>query len=321
MKLIVQIPCLNEESDLAGVIESIPRSIPGIDEIEIIVIDDGSEDSTSDVARRHGATSVIRHKKVRGLAEAFRTGADYAVSAGADILVNTDGDNQYPQESIPELIKPIVEGYADVVIGDRSTAQLEHFSWAKKRLQSFGTKVVNSVAGTKVNDATSGFRAYSRLALLNLNLHTKFSYVIESLAQAGQKGLLVVDVKIAPKPTTRDSRLFRSTGEHVLKSGWAIIRLSVMYRPYPLFGFIALFFAIGGAIPFLRFIVNFVLETGAQLVQSLILGTVLLTASLLALVLGVVSDMIRINRHFIEDGLAIQKAHQSRVSLSNGPVK
>lgn len=316
MKLIVQIPCLNEEATLADVINGIPRSIPGIDVIHIVVIDDGSTDNTVQLAQSLGVTTIIRHRATRGLAEAFRSGVDYALTHGADILVNTDGDNQYPQASIPDLIQPILDDRADIVIGDRQTDKISHFSWGKKLLQKVGSRVVNRAAGTRIPDAASGFRAYSRTALLKLNVVTKFSYTMETIIQAGYKRLAIESVKISTNPKTRESRLFRSTPEHVMKSAAAIMRSFLMYRPYAFFGTLGLALGVLGAIPFIRYVVASLLGGSGQFVQSLLLGVSLLTGALLSLALGVIADLIRINRQLIEDGLALQKAHQDEQSLS-----
>lgn len=316
MKLVVQIPCLNEETTLGEVIDSIPRSVDGFDSVEVVVIDDGSTDSTIEVAQRHGVDTIIRHRSTRGLAEAFRSGVDYALTHGADVLVNTDGDNQYPQSEIPKLVEPIRTGQADIVIGDRQTHKIAHFSRGKKLLQKIGSRVVNRAAGTKIPDAASGFRAYSRTALLKLNLVTKFSYTMETIIQAGYKRLAIESVRIRTNPKTRESRLFKSTPEHVAKSAAAIIRSFLMYKPYAFFGTLGAILGIAGLIPFVRYITISILGLPGELIQSLLLGVSLLTASLLAFALGVIADLIRINRQLIEDGLALQKAHQVVQSLS-----
>lgn len=317
MKLVVQIPCLNEEQTLGDVLSTIPKKIPGFDSVEIVVIDDGSTDNTIEVAKKHGVSTIIRHRSTRGLAEAFRSGVDYALTHGADVLVNTDGDNQYPQSSIPDLVAPIAEGRADIVIGDRQTDKIAHFSWGKKLLQRLGSRVVNQAAGTRIPDAASGFRAYSRTALLKLNLVTKFSYTMETIIQAGYKRLAIESVKITTNPKTRDSRLFKSTPEHVMKSAAAITRSFLMYRPYAFFGTLGAVLGIIGLIPFIRYITISLLGIPGELIQSLLLGVSLLTASLLAFALGVIADLIRINRQLIEDGLTLQKAHQDVQSLSD----
>lgn len=316
MKVIVQIPALNEAKTLESVMSSIPRHIDGVDQLDIIVIDDGSTDNTAALARELGATEVIQHRATRGLAEAFRSGVDYALTHGADILVNTDGDNQYPQNRIPDLISPILEGRADIVIGDRQTDKIAHFSWGKKLLQRVGSWVVNRAAGTKIPDAPSGFRAYSRTALLKLNLVTKFSYTMETILQAGYKRLAIESIPVQTNPKTRESRLFKSTPEHVVKSAIAIIRSFLMYRPYAFFGNLGVLVGLLGLIPFIRYLILTVTGSPGEHIQSLLLGVSLLTASLLSFALGVIADLIRINRQLIEDGLALQKAHQVVQSMS-----
>lgn len=317
MKVIVQIPALNEVQTLESVISTIPRTIPGVSELRIIVIDDGSTDGTADLARALGVTDVIVHRGNRGLAEAFRSGVDYALTHGADILVNTDGDNQYPQERIPDLIHPIMSGEADMVIGDRRTHTIAHFSRRKKILQRLGSAVVSRVSGVAVPDAASGFRAYSRHAMIRLNLVTKFSYTVETIIQAGQKHLAIATIPIQTNPKTRESRLFRSTPDHVIRSAVSIIRALVMYRPYLLFGNMGVILSVLGLIPFIRFLVLTLLDNGGQYIQSLLLGVALLTGSLLAFALGIIADLIRINRQLIEDSLSLQKAHQNEQSLSD----
>jgi glycosyltransferase involved in cell wall biosynthesis len=317
MRLFVQIPCLNEEVTIRTVVQSIPREIPGVTEVRVVVVDDGSVDNTSVVAKSAGADAVIRHRKTRGLAEAFRSGMDYAITHGADIIVNTDGDNQYPQEKIVDLVEPIVSGHCDMVIGDRRTLTVPHFSPAKKALQWLGSRTVSLAAGIQVPDAGSGFRAYSRLTALKLNLVTKYSYTMETIIQAGYKKLAVEHIPIVTNPKSRESRLFRSTPEHVVKSGAAIIRSLLMYRPYSFFGSLGLLLLLGGLIPFTHYLVVSALGLSGEFIQSLLLGVSLFTASLLSFSLGVIADLIRVNRQLIEDGLAIQRAHQDEQSLSD----
>ena len=317
MKLVVQIPCLNEENSLPDVINSIPKKIVGCSSIEIVVVDDGSTDKTAEVAASLGVKTIIRHHGTRGLAEAFRSGLDYALSKQADIIVNTDGDNQYPQDRIAELIAPILEGRADIVIGDRRTHRIDHFSVPKKILQYLGSKTVSLAAGVRVPDAGSGFRAYSRTAALKLNLVTKYSYTMETIIQAGYKRLSIVSLPIRTNAKTRESRLFKSTPEHVAKSAAAIIRSLLMYRPYAFFGSLGVVLGVLGLIPYVRFLIHTLAGTAGEYLQSLIFGASLITAALLSFALGVLADLIRVNRQLIEDGLALQKAHQDELSLSD----
>ena len=303
LRLIVQIPCLNEEDTLPSVLESIPREIPGIDKIVIMVIDDGSTDRTVEVARSLGVSEFVHHVGNQGLGRSFRDGVSRALELGADIVVNTDGDNQYPQQRITDLVQPIVNGTADIVIADRQVHLVQHFSRSKVALQRFGSRIVNMAAGTNLPDAASGFRAYSRDSLMVLNTITRFSYCMETIIQAGIKKLRVASVPITTNPKTRESRLFKTTREHVFKSAAAITRAYIMYRPYVIFGFLAAFFGLLGAIPFVRYAVLTAMDAQGGHLQSLIVGAVLLIMAFLSVMLGIVSDLIRTNRVLIEDNL------------------
>lgn len=308
MKVVIQIPCLNEEATLPLVLKSIPKKIPGVDEIIVLVIDDGSTDKTIEVAKKHGVTHFVRHIGNKGLARSFHDGALTALELGADILVNTDGDNQYPQEKIGDLIKPILDGEADLVIADRQVQKIAHFSRGKKLFQKIGTKVLNAAAGTKVPDAPSGFRAYSRESLLQLNIVTKFSYAMETLIQAGNKRIKIASVKVTTNPKTRESRLFNSSFEHMVKSGVAITRSFLMYKPYMLFTPLSIILFILGLVPFARFMYFFIISNDSSgHLQSLVMGAVLLTGAFISLTLGVIADLIRINRVLIEDQHEQQK--------------
>lgn len=307
MKLVVQIPCLNEEETLPLVLESIPKKIDGISEIIVLVINDGSTDRTVEVAKAHGVKHFIHHVGNKGLARSFQDGAMYALEIGADILVNTDGDNQYPQAEIGNLVKPIMEGKADMVIADRQVQQILHFSRGKKLMQKFGTWVLNKAAGTDVPDAPSGFRAYSREALLQLNIVTRFSYAMETLIQAGHKRIRIASIKITTNPKTRESRLFNSSLEHMAKSGVAITRSFLMHKPYMLFVPLGVLLFVLGAVPFARFLYFVAIGDSGGHLQSLILGAVLLISSLISFTLGVIADLIRINRILIEQSLEQQK--------------
>ena len=308
MKLVIQIPVLNEEATLPLVLDSIPKEINGIDDIIILVIDDGCTDKTVEIAKKHGVKHFVAHSSNQGLGRSFHDGILKALELGADIVVNTDGDNQYPQAKIPELIEPIIKHKADIVVADRQTHTIEHFSWGKKKLQKLGSKIVNIAAGTDLPDAVSGFRAYSRESLIRINTITRFSYCTETIIQAGNKGLAIVSIPVDTNAKLRESRLFKSTTEHVIKSAVTIIRSYAMYRPYMIFGSIALFLGVLGLIPFARFII-LSLEDGSTAghLQSLLVGSLLITASFLCLVLNIIADLIRINRILIEDSLEATK--------------
>ena len=300
----MQVPCLNEEDTLPLVLRSIPKQIPGIDEIIILIIDDGSSDRTVEVAEAHGVTHFVRHARNQGLGRSFHDGVQRALDLGADIVVNTDGDNQYPQERISDLVQPIIAGKADIVIADRQVHLVEHFSRAKIALQKLGSKIVNIAAGTDLPDAASGFRAYSRDSLMVLNTITRFSYCMETIIQAGNKKLKIVSIPVLTNEKTRESRLFKSTAQHVRMSAGAIIRAYIMYRPYVIFTFLAAMFGVLGLIPFVRFtILQIVSDTPGSHLQSLLLGAILLIMSFLSVIIGIISDLIRTNRILIEDTL------------------
>jgi glycosyltransferase involved in cell wall biosynthesis len=316
VRLVVQIPCLNEESTLPAVLSSIPPRIAGVDEIIVLVIDDGSSDRTVEVARSHGVTQFVHHAGTRGLGRSFHDGIQRALELGADIVVNTDGDNQYPQERIPDLVAPIIEGMADIVIADRQVHQVTHFSRRKVLLQRFGSRVVNRAAGTKVPDAASGFRAYSRDSLMLLNTITRFSYTMETIIQAGNKRLAITSVPVVTNPKTRESRLFRSSSQHVRMSAAAILRAWIMYRPVTLFAMIGTFFGVLGLVPFVRWAYLQVTDTvpGGH-VQSLLVGAVLLISAFLCVLVGVIADLVRTNRILIEDALE----HTKKMRFGRGP--
>lgn len=303
MKLFVQIPCLNEERTLPLVLTSIPTRIEGVDEIEVLVIDDGSDDRTVEVAQSMGVTHFVRHASNMGLARSFHDGVDYALLHGADIVVNTDGDNQYPHEMIGQLIQPILRGEAEIVVADRRTATIPHFSKFKKLMQRFGSWVVNKAAGTALPDAASGFRAYSREACIRLNVVTRFSYTMETIIQAGNKRLAITSIPVSTNPKTRESRLFTSIWQHMFQSGAAIVRAYVMYKPYVIFANLGIIFAIAGVIPFIRYFILLSTDVGGDHVQSLLVGITFLTGSLLSFAIGVVADLTRVNRTLEEEAL------------------
>ncbi|WP_223405252.1 glycosyltransferase family 2 protein [Occultella gossypii] len=310
MKLFVQVPCLNEEATLPLVLSSIPREIPGIDSVEILIIDDGSTDRTIAVAQAHGVVHVVRHTRNMGLARSFRDGVDYALAHGADIVVNTDGDNQYPQERIADLVQPIVRGEADIVIADRQTSKIAHFSPFKKLMQRVGSHVVNQAAGTELPDAASGFRAYSKAALFRLNVVTRFSYCMETIIQAGNKHLRIESLPITTNPKTRESRLFKNIGQHMLRSGSAITRSYLMFKPHVILGTLGAVLLVAGIIPFVRFLVFMIQGEAGGHVQSLIFGSSMLVGGLLCFALLVIADLQRTNRVLLEETLERLKVIQ-----------
>lgn len=303
MKVFVQIPCLNEEKTLPLVLESIPKKIKGVDKLEILVINDGSSDKTVEIAKKYGVKHFVHHARNMGLARSFRDGVDYALKNGADIVVNTDGDNQYPQERIADLVQPVIAGEADIVIADRQTSKIAHFSPFKKLMQRFGSWVVNKAAGTDLPDAASGFRAYSRNSLQKLNIVTRFSYCMETIIQAGNKRLKIVSIPVTTNPKTRESRLFKNIGQHMMQSGKAIARSYIMFKPHMVFMTLGITLLVIGLIPFVRFLILYAIGQSGGHMQSLLFGAVLLVASLLSFALMVIADLLRINRTLLEDQL------------------
>lgn len=307
MRLCVQIPCLNEEATLPAVLETIPKHITGIDDIIVVVIDDGSDDRTVEIAKKHGVEHFVHHPQRRGLAQSFQDGLLYCLGLGADIIVNTDGDNQYPSQDIPRLIQPILDGKADMVIADRQVHKIAHFSPGKKLFQKLGTWTLNKAARTNLPDAPSGFRAYSRETAFRLNVVTRFSYAMETIIQAGNSGMAIQSVPIEVNPKTRESRLFNSSAEHVLRSGGAIFRAFVMYRPYSLFLGFGTALLVVGAIPFGRFLWGFFDDSASGHIQSLIFGLVFAFGGIMSFALGVIADLIRINRIMQEKQLELSR--------------
>lgn len=302
MKLIVMVPCFNEEMTLPSVIQSIPRHIPGIDRIETLIIDDGSTDRTVEVARAIGVDHIVRLKKNKGLAAAFQAGVDSAIDLGADIIVNTDGDNQYPSRFIPDLVAPILAGKADIVIGDRQTDLVDEFSPLKKFLQRNGSRLVRKLAGASdAPDVVSGFRAFSRYAAARIFLVTRYSYTIESLMQATRKGLCVVSIKIRTNPKTRPSRLFRSIPRFLFRSGMTIVRSYTNNAPVvPFLGLGALSLLAGLSLSS-RFLFYWAIGDGAGHVQSLILAAILIVGGISIALAGILADLISANKRMLEE--------------------
>ena len=303
MRVFIQIPCLNEEQTLPLVLEKMPKTIPGVDEVELLIIDDGCSDNTVEVARSLGVRYFVHHAKPMGLARAFRDGVDYALKHGADIVVNTDGDNQYPSETIGDLVQPIIRHEADIVVGDRQTATIKEFSWFKRRMQAFGSWVVNLAAGTHIPDAASGFRAYSKNSLLKLNIVTEFSYCMETIIQAGNKRIAITSYAIKTNPKTRESRLFSNIFEHMAKSGGAIIRSFLMFKANVIFKWAAIVFGVLGLIPFVRYLMYFFSGSSAGHLQSMLAGVALIMLSAFCVALQIISEVLRIQRKLVEDEL------------------
>jgi len=303
MKLIVQIPCYNEEGTLPATFNDIPKEIEGVDKVEIMIIDDGSTDRTIEVAKELGVDHIIINKNNRGLARTFRTGINECLHRGAEIVVNTDGDNQYAGWDIPKLIQPILDGKADVVVGDRKTSKIAHFSKFKKLLQKVGSFVVKQLSGVQVPDAVSGFRAYSREALLQLNIVSPFSYTIEVLIQAGKKHMAVASVPVGTNEKTRESRLFSSIPKFIERQLTTIIRMYAMYQPLRVFFFIGATLSIIGIIPIIRFLYFYFSGDGSGHIQSLILGGTFTILGFISFLIALVADLINFNRHLIEQTL------------------
>jgi len=293
MKLIVQIPCLNEEATLPATIADIPREIPGIEKVEVLVVDDGSTDRTVEVAREHGVEHIVRLTNNKGLAAGFQAGLDACLKLGADVVVNTDADNQYRGADIPKLVAPILTGEADMVVGDRRTSQIEHFSGSKKALQRLGSWVVSRLAGTAIADTTSGFRAYNREAALGLLVVDNFTYTLESLIQAGKMLVAVDQVEIATNPQTRESRLSGSTGGYVRRNALSILRIYARYEPLRVFAGASVIVGLLALAAWMPFLIDWIINGDSSgHIQSLILGAVLFIAAVQLFALGVIGDLL-----------------------------
>lgn len=300
MKLIIQIPCLNEAESLAPTVRDIPRLIPGVDSVEVLVVDDGSHDRTSEVAAAAGVEHIVRHRGTRGLAAAFQTGLTECLRQGADVIVNTDGDNQYFGEDIPALIRPILQGSADVVIGDRQCVALPQFSRGKRWLQRLGSWVVRRVSGVEVPDAVSGFRAFSRSAAQQLHVVSRFSYTIETLIQAGERRLRVESVPIRTNRVDRPSRLFSSTPEFLVRSVATLARAYAVHHAWRLFGWCGLVLILIGSLPVVRFVGLYLAGHGTGHIQSLVIGGACLVCGVVMLLMGIVCDLLAVNRRLSE---------------------
>jgi glycosyltransferase involved in cell wall biosynthesis len=300
-KLVIQIPCFNEASTLPITLQDLPEVIEGVDEIRILIIDDGSTDGTADVAREYGADEVIRIPVNRGLANAFAVGIEHSLQMGADIIVNTDADNQYPARFIAPLIEPILRGSADLVIGDRQVDTIPHFSRVKKWLQKLGSWVVRWASDTDVPDATSGFRAIAREAAMQLNVLSSYTYTLETIIQAGKKGITVSSIPIETNPAQRGSRLIRNHFQYVTRSAATILRIFLMYEALRVFLTLSLIpLLLGGAL-LGRFAYFYAIGDGAGHVQSLIVATILMVLGFVTILIGLLGDLIARNRRLSEE--------------------
>jgi glycosyltransferase involved in cell wall biosynthesis len=302
-KLVIQIPCFNEAATLPATLRDLPRSMPGVDVIEYLVIDDGSRDQTSAVARANGVQHVVQFERNRGLAAAFVAGLAASLRAGADIIVNTDADNQYQAADIERLVQPILERRAEVVVGDRGVAGLPHFSWLKRRLQTFGSWVIGRAAELKTPDATSGFRAFSREAALRTLVLSNYSYTLETLIQAGARRAAVAFVPVGINPQTRPSRLMKSIPQYIRKSGITIVRAYAMYQPLRIFSALGMLLIALGTVPGLRFLYFYIVGQRVGHIQSLILAAILIIVGFQVLLMGLVADLIASNRKMLEETL------------------
>ena len=318
--LIIQIPCYNEAEALPATLADLPRSLPGVGTVEVVVIDDGSCDGTAEVARRHGADYVVRHPVRRGLAQAFLTGLHAALALDADILVNTDADNQYVGADIARLIQPILRGEAEIVVGERPIETIQHFGRWKKRLQRWGSAAVSWLSGVEVPDAASGFRAFSRSALLRLHVHTQFTYTLETLVQAGVKRMAVCSVPIRVNPPTRPSRLFRSIPGYLWRSFDSLLRVVCLYRPLPVFGGCAAVAFVAALLLCIRYLVCVYLlgVPDTTILATIILATILFSLSGIMLAVGLVGESLAANRRLLEETVAWIRQQNCMLSRRGG---
>jgi glycosyltransferase involved in cell wall biosynthesis len=303
MKLIIQIPCFNEAGILPKTLSLLPKEISGFDKVEILIIDDGSKDETVKVAREHGVDHIVHLSRHIGLAQAYAQGLDACLRLGADVIVNTDADNQYQADDIHKLVKPILAGTAEMVIGDRGVRSSPHFPAHKRLLQSIGSKVVSAAAGFDIPDATSGFRAITRKVALETMVLSNYSYTLETLIQAGTKKVRVSFVPVGTNPPERPSRLLKNIRNYLVNSSVTIVRSFSMYRALKVFTFISLFFLLIGTAIGIRFLVAYFQNQGAGMIQSLILGAVFLIVGFVTFLIGLIADLVSFNRKILEEVL------------------
>ena len=300
VKLVIQIPCLNEAETIAATVADLPKAIDGVSQIEILIIDDGSTDDTVAAARAAGAHHVISNGANRGLAQSFQRGLDAALRLGADIIVNTDGDNQYHGADIAALVRPILDNKADIVVGDRRTETIEHFSPLKKRLQKAGSGLVSALANADVADAVSGFRAFSRDAAMGVTVRSSFSYTTETLIQAGRRRMRIASVPIRTNKVERPSRLFRSIPQFLVRTGRTMLRAYAMYEPLKIFALLGIALMLAGAAPVVRFLVHYLAGDGEGMIQSLIIGGVIMLIGAISAMFALIADLVAYNRQLLE---------------------
>jgi glycosyltransferase involved in cell wall biosynthesis len=313
VKVIIQIPCYNEEATLPETVRDLPRELPDVAEVEILVVDDGSGDRTLEVAKELGVDHIVHLKQNQGLAYAFMAGLEAALEAGADIVVNTDADHQYRGEDIERLIQPLLEGEADIAVGDRDVSTVEHFSPVKRMLQRWGSRVVEKAAGIAIPDATSGFRAFTREAAMRLTVLSDYTYTLETLIQAGARRMAVSYVPISTNPQMRESRLMRNVPHFLAISAITILRFYAMYRPLRLFLSLGGAMIAGGVIIGLRFLYYFVTGPGTGKVQSLILAAILTIVGFQVCLIGLMADLVRLNRKMLEEALYRTRQMESNI--------
>lgn len=314
-RLLIQIPCFNERDHLAATLAELPRSIPGVESIEVLIVDDGSTDGTSDVARDLGVHYIVRVKKNRGLANAFMAGIDACLRLGADLIVNTDADNQYPGSDIARLVEPVLAGRADMVVGDRQTDTIQHFSASKRVLQRWGSRIVRGASGTDVADSPSGFRAFNRRAAYRLFVHNRFTYTVETIIQAGRAGLSIENVPVKTNPKTRPSRLFKSVPDYLRRAAPVIFRAYAMYRPVQTFLYVAAVLFMGGLAVGIRFVYHYILNPHySGYIQSLIVGVGCIILAFLVALVALLSELLAANRRLLEELLVRVRRLDSAVS-------
>ncbi|MFA9375897.1 MAG: glycosyltransferase family 2 protein [Lachnotalea sp.] len=319
MKLIIQIPCYNEAETLEIALNDLPKKIDGIDKIEYLIINDGSHDNTVEVAKKWGVNYVVNFKNNKGLAKGFLAGIDAAIRNGADIIVNTDADNQYSGGDIEKIVRPILEGKSDIVIGERPIDETEHFSPLKKKLQRFGSWVVRRASKTNIPDAPSGFRAYSREAAMRMNVVNEYTYTLETIVQAGRNKMAISSVPISTNPELRESRLFKSMFGYVKKSMLTIVRAFIMYRPLKFFATLGGLSILAGTVIGVRFIYFWLLGSGSGHIQSLILASMMIVVGVQTVVVGLQGDIIAANRKLLEDiQYRVKRLDYERTEYSDG---